>query len=167
MEFVKGNLMCLPRGHEWQNWECNLLGLLHSINLFLLRKDKTWSPGCPRRLCQVDDDKAANVDRCLALFVILWLVIIYRSPWLSHLMIGIPVWKYFTEKPNGSNSIETLLSVVNWRTDTKFLIKFGASRTLFRIRGGWGVSKCVLPRPIIGTKWPFPTMILLFLFNLK
>ena len=34
----------------------------------------------------------------------------------------IPVWKSFTEKQKGSNSTKTELSVVNFRTDTKFLI---------------------------------------------
>lgn len=66
--------MCLPRGHELQKHECNLLELLHSTNLFLQRKDKTCSPGCPRRLCQIDGDKAAKVDGCLALFLVMWLV---------------------------------------------------------------------------------------------
>jgi len=60
------------------------------------------------------------------------------------------VWKSFTEKPNGSNSIETLLFVVNLRIDTKFLIKLGACSTFFRIGGGWGEGMYALPRPYIG-----------------
>lgn len=73
-ELVKGNLMCLPRGHELQKCECNLRELLPLTNLFLRRKDKTSSPRCPRRLCQIDGDKAAKVDGCLDLFLVMWLV---------------------------------------------------------------------------------------------
>jgi len=110
--------------------------------------------------------QTANVNRYLALLVIVvgdgvYIVLAFTSH-DRH-----PHLKIIHRRKKWSNSSETLLSIVNWRTDTKFLIKFGAWRTLFSIRGGWGVSKCILPRPWIGTEWPFPSMILLFLLNLN
>lgn len=133
---MKDNLICLPRGQEQHKLECICLDLLHSINLFCLREFKMYSPRWPRRSCHKEGDKAARERLGLDLFLELVLVVMgYRSPRLSHLIRAIPVWKSFREKPNGSNSIETLLSVVNLPTDTKFLINFGACSILFRKKG--------------------------------
>jgi len=65
----------------------------------------------------------------------------YRSPVLLHLAITLRVWRSFTERPKGSNSMEQLLSVVNRRTEIKFLIMLGETRTLERIKGRRGVIK--------------------------
>ncbi|KAF5794135.1 hypothetical protein HanXRQr2_Chr08g0324701 [Helianthus annuus] len=45
----------------------------------------------------------------------------YRSPVLSHRRRGFRVWSSFTSKPKGSNSMETLLSVVKRRAEIKIL----------------------------------------------
>jgi hypothetical protein len=46
----------------------------------------------------------------------------YSCPGLLHLMITFLVWRSFTERPKGSNSTETTLSVVKQRTDIRFLM---------------------------------------------
>lgn len=46
----------------------------------------------------------------------------YRSPELLHLVSMFPVRRSFTEKPLGAYSIETLLSVVNLRTEIRFFL---------------------------------------------
>ena len=45
--------------------------------------------------------------------------IVYSGPVLFDLMITFLVVRYFTDKPNGSNSIEHQLSVVKQRTESK------------------------------------------------
>jgi hypothetical protein len=42
------------------------------------------------------------------------------------------VTKSFTDKPNGSNSIEQELSVVNLQTERRFWMRLGATRILLR-----------------------------------
>jgi hypothetical protein len=39
------------------------------MSLFFIRKDKIWLPGCPKRLCQMEDDNGAKVDECVTLLV--------------------------------------------------------------------------------------------------
>ena len=62
----------------------------------------------------------------------------------------------FTEQPAGSNSTEQLLSVVNWRTEMRFLISFGETRTLLRDNES---ERCVAPVAVTGSKDPLPTRI--------
>jgi hypothetical protein len=57
--------------------------------------------------------------------------------------------------PEGSNSTETWLSVVNWRTDRRFLIMPGARRTLFSLNGPGIIEYLV---PTTGRVAPLPTM---------
>jgi hypothetical protein len=63
-------------------------------------------------------------------------------------------WRSFTETPRGSNSTETALSVVNLRTERRFLIMSGAIRTLLRRKGLGRVEK---PVPTTGRVAPLPT----------
>jgi hypothetical protein len=65
-------------------------------------------------------------------------------------------WRSFTETPRGSNSTETELSVVNLRTEIRFLIISGARRTLLRRNGPGRVEK---PVPTTGRMAPLPTTI--------
>jgi hypothetical protein len=64
------------------------------------------------------------------------------------------VRRSFTETPRGSNSTETELSVVNLRTDKRFLIMSGAIRTLLRRKGP---GRMEYPVPTTGRVAPFPT----------
>ena len=80
----------------------------------------------------------------------------YRGPELLHLTITFRVPRSFTEQPEGSNSTEQLLSEVNWRTDIRFLISFGETRTLLRCRGP---DKCAVPVEVTGSKEPSLTTI--------
>jgi len=56
----------------------------------------------------------------------------YNGPELLHLTITLCVVRSFTEQLAGSNSTEQLLSDVNWRTEIRFLISLGETRTLLR-----------------------------------
>jgi hypothetical protein len=60
----------------------------------------------------------------------------------------------FTEQPVGSNSTEQLLSIVNWRTEIKFVISCGETRTLLRHNKG---EITVEPTDVTGSKDPLPT----------
>ena len=60
----------------------------------------------------------------------------YNGPDLLHLTISVRDGRAFTEQPAGSNSTEKLLSVVNWRTEIRFLIICGETRTLLRRKEG-------------------------------
>jgi hypothetical protein len=73
-------------------------------------------------------------------------------------MIGVLLLRSFTKKPNGSNSTETELSVVNLRTDNKFLITEGETSTFARWKGR-GVRVAEL-EAVIGKKDPLPTTML-------
>jgi hypothetical protein len=57
---------------------------------------------------------------------------VYISRELLHLVITFLVPRSFTERPKGSNSIEHQLSVINLRTDRRFLMMSGVTRTLLR-----------------------------------
>jgi len=80
----------------------------------------------------------------------------YSGPELLHLTITLCVVRSFTEQPAGSNSTEQLLSEVNWRTEIRFLISLGETRTLLR-------DKCpgseVAPVAVTGSREPSPTTI--------
>jgi hypothetical protein len=69
----------------------------------------------------------------------------------------VPRLESFTEQPAGSNSTEQLLSVVNWRTEIKFLISFGETRTLLRDKLDGRCAKLV---EVTGSKEPSPTIML-------
>jgi hypothetical protein len=62
----------------------------------------------------------------------------------------------FTEQQAGSNSTEQLLSVVNWRTEIRFLIICGETKILLS-RKIWGNS--VVPVAVTGIMEPLPTII--------
>jgi len=62
----------------------------------------------------------------------------------------------FTEQPAGSNSTEQLLSVVNWRTEMRFLTSFGETRTLLRDNEP---ERCATLVAVTGSKDPSPTII--------
>jgi hypothetical protein len=55
--------------------------------------------------------------------------------------------------------MEQLLSVVKRRTEIKFLIMFGDTRTLERTRGRRVVEKECDPIDVTGSDAPLPTMI--------
>jgi hypothetical protein len=79
----------------------------------------------------------------------------YKSPILEQRRRFL-VARSFTEKPNGSNSMETKLSRVNWRTDIRFLTMPGEARTFWRWRG----REFFLTEPTarIGSLDPLPTI---------
>ena len=62
------------------------------------------------------------------------------------------------EKPEGSNSIETLLSRVKRRTEIKFLIRDGDTRTSFKRRDLVAVGMKVCAWCVTGTRAPLPTV---------
>jgi hypothetical protein len=64
------------------------------------------------------------------------------------------VRRSFTKTPRGSNSTETRLSEVNLRTDKRFLMMAGASRTSLR-RNGPGMVEYLVPST--ERVAPFPT----------
>jgi len=78
----------------------------------------------------------------------------YSGPELLHLTIFVRDGRAFTEQPAGSNSTEQLLSVVNWRTDIRFLIICGDTRTLLRCKEG---GNSVEPVAVIGMMEPLLT----------
>ena len=80
----------------------------------------------------------------------------YSEPELLHLTITLCVVRSFTEQPAGSNSIEQLLSEVNWHTEIRFLISLGETRTLLRVKGP---ERDVEPVAVTGSKEPSPTTI--------
>ena len=55
--------------------------------------------------------------------------------------------------------MEQLLSVVKRRTEIKFLIMLGDTKTLERTRGRRSVEKECDPRDVTGSEAPLPTMI--------
>jgi hypothetical protein len=72
-------------------------------------------------------------------------------------MITFQDLRSFTEQPAESNSTEQLLSVVNWRTEIKFLISFGETITLLRDKSD---GRCAKPVEVAGSKEPSPTTML-------
>jgi hypothetical protein len=58
--------------------------------------------------------------------------IVYNGPVLFDLMITFWIERSFTDKPNGSNSIEHQLSVVKQRTERRLSIMSGANKILLR-----------------------------------
>jgi hypothetical protein len=58
--------------------------------------------------------------------------IVYSGPVLFDLTITFLVVRSFTDKPNGSNSIEHQLSVVKRRTESKLWTRSGANKILLR-----------------------------------
>ena len=78
---------------------------------------------------------------------------------LLHLAITPRVCRSFIERPNGSNSMEQLLSVVKRRTEINFLIMLGETRTLERKSGRHEVENECDPTEVMGSKAPLPTMI--------
>ena len=62
------------------------------------------------------------------------------------------------EKPDGSNSIETLLSRVRRRTKIKFLMRDGETRTSFKRRGEVAVGMMVCAWCVTGNRAPLPTV---------
>ena len=58
----------------------------------------------------------------------------YNGPELLHLTISVRDGRAFTEQLAGSNSKEQLLLVVNWRTERRFLIICGETRTLLKCK---------------------------------
>jgi hypothetical protein len=83
----------------------------------------------------------------------------YRSPKLLHLVITVLVSRSFTVKPNLSNSMERLLSVTNRRTEIRFLIMSGETRTLLRENILLAWTKEALPVAVMGKSEPLPTII--------
>jgi hypothetical protein len=80
----------------------------------------------------------------------------YSGPELLHLTITLRDWRSFTEQPAGSNSTEQLLSEVSRRTEIRFLIRFGETRTLLRVKGP---GSRAMPVVVTGSKEPLPTTI--------
>jgi hypothetical protein len=68
------------------------------------------------------------------------------------------IGRSFTQKPCGSNSMETLLSHVSLRTEIRFLTREGEMRTLFKCKGVEDVGMVVAAEVVIGRCAPFPTM---------
>jgi hypothetical protein len=67
-----------------------------------------------------------------------------------------PVLSSLIEKPKASNSIEQLLSWVDWRTESKL---YGATRILCRANWDVLVVRIEEPRDVTGIRAPFPTVI--------
>ena len=78
----------------------------------------------------------------------------YSGPELLHLMISVRDGRAFTEQLAGSNSTEQLLSIVNWRTEIRFLIICGDTRILLRCNEG---DNSVEPVAITGIMELLPT----------
>jgi hypothetical protein len=70
-------------------------------------------------------------------------------------MISLRDARSFTEQPAGSNSMEQLLSEVNWRTEIRFLISLGETKTLLRVKDPGRLAE---PVAVTGSKDPSPTM---------
>ena len=75
---------------------------------------------------------------------------------LLHQMITFLVWRSFIEQPARLNSTEQLLSELNWRTDIRFLIRFGETRTLLKCKK---VGKCATPVDVTGKREQLPAII--------
>jgi hypothetical protein len=73
-----------------------------------------------------------------------------------HLTISLCDGRTFTEQPAGSNSITQLLSVVNWRTEIRFLIICGDTRTLLTRKSGDNSAE---PMVVTGSVESLPTTI--------
>jgi hypothetical protein len=73
-----------------------------------------------------------------------------------HLTISLHDGRTCTEQPEGSNSIAQLLSVVNWRTEIRFIIICGDTRTLLRQKLGDNSAE---PMTVTGTVEPLPKTI--------
>ena len=56
----------------------------------------------------------------------------YKSPSLLERRRRVLVARSFTEKPYGSNSMETKLSRVNLRTEIRFLTMLGETKTSYK-----------------------------------
>jgi hypothetical protein len=97
------------------------------------------------------------LDRVMLLVVLLKPAKGYRSPELVDLRIVVLVRRSFTEKPNGSNSIEHRLSLVNLRTYIRFKTKVGVWSTEARRKLMFGACKWVDPVPKMGKREPLPT----------
>jgi hypothetical protein len=65
--------------------------------------------------------------------------------------------RFFTEKPNRSNSMKHQLSVVNLHMEIRFDTKDGACRTDASRKLILGAQRCVKPVPKIGKREPLPT----------
>jgi hypothetical protein len=63
-----------------------------------------------------------------------------------------------TEKPNGSNSTETLLSRVRERIEMRFLTRDGETKMLLRNNGEVAVGMVDRARCVTGREAPFPTV---------
>lgn len=74
-----------------------------------------WAHGWPRRSCQV----VVGIVRGKAC-ELSWQSNLIKVPELSHLVIIFFVRRYFTEKSDRSNSMETVLSNVNLWPEIKF-----------------------------------------------
>jgi hypothetical protein len=72
-------------------------------------------------------------------------------------MISARVRRSFKEKPNGSNSTETLLSRVRERMEMRFLTSEGETIIFFRRSGEPGMDDCA--RWVTGSNAPLPTVI--------
>jgi len=110
--------------------------------------ERASCPGWPRRRCQSEDSVAATKD---------WAAGSrrgYNGPELLHLTITFRDRRSFTEHPVGSNSTEQLLSIVNRRTEIRFLISCGETSTLLRRKDG---EITVEPVDVTGSKDPLPT----------
>ena len=80
----------------------------------------------------------------------------YSGPELLHLTILVRDERAFIEQPAGSNSTEQLLSVVNLRTEIRFLIICGDTRILLRCNEG---DNSVEPVAVTWIIEPLPTTI--------
>jgi hypothetical protein len=80
----------------------------------------------------------------------------YNGLELLHLTISFRDGRTFIEQPAGSNSTEQLLSIVNWRTEIRFLIICGNTRTLLRHKLD---DNSVEPVAVTGIREPLPTII--------
>jgi hypothetical protein len=69
------------------------------------------------------------------------------------------VQRSLIEKPKGSNSMETRLSIVNWQTNRKFLTMSGTIRRLLRRKVLCEeTERLVCPVEEIGKETPLPTV---------
>lgn len=122
----------------------------------LCKEDKISRPGWPRRRCQISEEVTA--ERSATEVVGVRAPKVYRSPTLLQQSIILRVRRSLTEKPNGSNSTETELSIEKRRTEIRFLTMEGARRILRREKLDEGVCKVCCPIRTTGNMEPLPTV---------
>lgn len=80
------------------------------------------------------------------------------APRCLHQRIFARVQRSLIEKPKGSNSTDTLLSLVREQTEMRFLMRAGETKTFLRWSGEVGVAMVNVARCVTGREAPLPTV---------